>query len=138
MGTIALTRQDVDAAEPLDWPAPAQQPRSFKTFTVEARYRGFAITVEVDGNQRDLDRLIDGLEKIGAEPTPTTDAQPVGHAGFAYTPDGKPICPKHGAPMKERNKQGDLWHSHAVAEDEKGNTIYCKGYAGKDSPGWEY
>ena len=35
-------------------------------------------------------------------------------AGWHLTPEGLPICPKHGVPMKECSKQGDAWHSHNV------------------------
>lgn len=52
------------------------------------------------------------------------------------TPDGRPICPKHGVPMKAREKQGDTWYSHNVGTEDK--PCYCKGYAGPDSPGWEH
>ncbi|HEX6293403.1 MAG TPA: hypothetical protein VFZ66_29750 [Herpetosiphonaceae bacterium] len=57
-------------------------------------------------------------------------------AAWSYTPEGLPICPKHGVPMKKREKQGDVWHSHSVGE--RGEDLYCRGYPGKESPGWEY
>lgn len=52
------------------------------------------------------------------------------------TPDGLPICPKHGDVMAQREKQGDTWYSHKVT-DEHGQVLYCRGYPGKSSPGWE-
>lgn len=60
------------------------------------------------------------------------------HAGSAYqwTPEGLPICPKHGEAMNRREKQGDVWYSHTVT-DEYGEVHYCRGYASKSSPGWE-
>lgn len=51
------------------------------------------------------------------------------------TPEGVPICPKHGEVMTQREKQGDTWYSHKVL-DENGEVLYCRGYAGKSSPGW--
>lgn len=62
-------------------------------------------------------------------------------AGFApsgelpRTPDGLPICLRHGVPMRKRAKQGDRWYSHAIVID--GHEYWCKGRPGKDSPGWE-
>lgn len=52
-----------------------------------------------------------------------------------YAPDGSPICSKHGVPMRKREKQGDVWYSHNMGTAEQ--PVYCKGCAGKDSPGWE-
>lgn len=52
------------------------------------------------------------------------------------TPEGEPICPKHGAVMPLREKQGDTWHSHNVGTED--TPIYCRGYASKNSPGWDY
>lgn len=51
------------------------------------------------------------------------------------TPEGVPICPKHGEVMAQREKQGDTWYSHKTT-DENGEVLYCRGYAGKSSPGW--
>jgi hypothetical protein len=42
---------------------------------------------------------------------------------WQYTPEGLPICPKHGIVMSKREKQGDTWHSHQTST---GN--YCRGY----------
>jgi hypothetical protein len=64
---------------------------------------------------------------------------------YQRTPEGLPICPKHGVPMKKREKQGDTWYSHAIVDpatgevmtDANGKTLYCRGYASKSSPGWD-
>lgn len=56
--------------------------------------------------------------------------------GFLETPDGLPICPKHGLPMRKREKQGDTWYSHNVGTEE--HPMWCRGYAGDNSPGWEF
>jgi hypothetical protein len=57
------------------------------------------------------------------------------YRGWERTPDGRPICPKHGVIMRERDKQGDQWYSHNVGTQDR--PIYCKGYPDKSSPGWE-
>jgi hypothetical protein len=54
---------------------------------------------------------------------------------YEWTPDGLPLCPKHGEAMRKREKQGDTWFSHSVVDD-KGQEHYCRGYPGKSSPGW--
>lgn len=60
----------------------------------------------------------------------TPPAQPL-----QETPEGLPICRKHGVPMRRREKQGDVWFSHNVGDEDA--PCYCRGYAGKDSPGWD-
>lgn len=50
------------------------------------------------------------------------------------TPNGTPICPKHGVPMTKREKQGDVWYSHNTGTAE--HPLYCRGRRGNDSPGW--
>ena len=64
---------------------------------------------------------------IAAVPVPTE---------WQRTPEGLPICRKHAVAMKAREKQGDMWHSHNVGTEK--DPLWCRGYAGKDSPGWEY
>jgi hypothetical protein len=53
------------------------------------------------------------------------------------SPEGLPICPRHGEVMKAREKQGDAWYSHKVVDPTTGEVAYCKGRPGKDSPGWD-
>lgn len=55
--------------------------------------------------------------------------------GWERTADGAPICPRHRTAMRRREKQGDQWHSHIV-RTEDGGQLYCRGYAGPDSPGF--
>lgn len=71
------------------------------------------------------------LREHGYSPAPTAEAA----RDYQYTPEGLPICPKHGAVMRKREKQGDTWYSHQVT-DENGEAHYCRGYASKSSPGW--
>lgn len=114
------------AAEPAARPAPTAVHLS-----IAAVYQGYTITVAFDGSVTQIPAAIDRLRAIGATPT----AQPAQQ--WAYTPEGLPICPKHNAPMKKREKQGDTWYSHIVTAPD-GEDCYCRGYAGKDSPGYEY
>jgi len=53
------------------------------------------------------------------------------------TAEGLPICPRHGVPMQQRNKQNDLWFSHKMVHPETGETVYCRGYASASSPGYD-
>ena len=53
------------------------------------------------------------------------------------TAEGLPICPRHGVPMMQRNKQNDLWFSHKMVHPETGETVYCRGYASASSPGYD-
>jgi hypothetical protein len=43
------------------------------------------------------------------------------------TPDGLPLCPRHGVVMTRRMRQGDEWFSHKVV-DQHGQERYCRGY----------
>lgn len=56
-------------------------------------------------------------------------------AGWHLTPEGLTICPKQGASIKERSKQGNMWRSHTVGTED--NSLRCRGYPGKESPSWE-
>ncbi len=53
------------------------------------------------------------------------------------TAEGLPVCPRHGVPMQQRNRNGDLWFSHKMVHPETGETVYCRGYAGASSPGYD-
>ncbi len=63
-------------------------------------------------------------------------AAQLGDYGYRWTPDGLPICPKHGEVMTRREKQGDTWYSHQVTDPATGEVTYCRGHEGKNSPGW--
>lgn len=53
------------------------------------------------------------------------------------TAEGLPICPRHGVPMQQRNRHGDLWYSHKMVHPTTGETVYCRGYASASSPGYD-
>jgi len=75
------------------------------------------------------------LRRIARSLEDIAEAVQNGEHGYRWTPEGLPICPKHGVVMKKREKQGDVWFSHGV--EVSGKTLYCRGYAGKSSPGWD-
>jgi hypothetical protein len=101
-----------------------EMPRIEIRTTVEHRGRSFVVVA----SGMTLDHFCDLLDKRGYTPAQQTQE-------WQRLPDGTPICPKHHAPMRQREKQGDLWWSHNVGT--KDAPVYCKGYHGKDSPGYD-
>src|SRR5712692_7839788 len=98
--------------------------------TLTARHAsGFEICLQIVSLDV-VDETIAHLLQRGYRPAGAGD-------GWQRTPEGMPICPKHGAVMRERLKQGDSWHSHVVVNPATGEEIYCRGYAGPNSPGWQ-
>ncbi|MEI8165000.1 MAG: hypothetical protein WCG26_01435 [Chloroflexales bacterium] len=100
------------------------------TFTVQARIWGVEGPLTINGaSMRDVVRVVRGLGEVPQieliAPTPV----------WQTLPDGTPICPKHGTPMRKREKQGDVWHSHNMGTED--SPCYCKGYRGADSPGYD-
>lgn len=99
----------------------------------------FTIKATVDGMAGELAIEADKLEQIRAvlREMPKHGIQPAASFEFPRTPDGKPICPKHGVEMRLRSKQGDEWWSHRVLNRESGEEMYCRGYASVNSPGFD-
>ena len=85
---------------------------------------GFEIRFDVESGG--VDALLTKLEKYRYRPS----------REIQLTPEGTPICPRHGVPMTKREKQGDVWYSHKVADPVTGQTFYCRGYPGPSSPGY--
>lgn len=111
--------------------AEAKIARKFSLATT-VDYRGRAITIQAEGMT--LDQFCDLLDERGyTAPAPILLSAPL--ATPDDLPEGYKLCRKHGAPMKPRSKQGDVWNSHNVGTAEK--PLWCKGYAGPDSPGYE-
>lgn len=103
----------------------AKKPTITLSTTVQHRGRVIVITA----TDVTVDRFCDLLDQAAyAAPAP---------AQWQTLPDGTPLCPKHNVPMRKREKQGDLWWSHRVF-DADGTEVFCKGYHGKDSPGYEH
>jgi hypothetical protein len=91
---------------------------------------GFHVTFTLQGlSLADLDTALRDLVALGWRPATAGD-------GWQRTPDGLPLCPKHRVVMPTREKQGDRWHSHQVLDERTGELVYCRGYAGPNSPGW--
>jgi len=120
--------QDLPLITDAERRAAAQAPRPQITLSTTIEHRGRLITVQ--GIDLTADQFCDLLDRRGY-------AAPEQARQWQTLPDGTPICPKHHAPMRLREKQGDSWYSHSVGEDALGKHIYCKGYHGKDSPGYE-
>lgn len=95
---------------------------------------GYAVKFE--SPEAELAQLLAILPKIEAS-LAAAKYQPNSERHYPKTPDGTPICPKHGEVMREREKQGDTWYSHKVVGPD-GQEHYCRGHAGKLSPGWEF
>jgi hypothetical protein len=104
---------------PAEQPAPEPEPEAYIEIRTEVQHRGRTFTVVARGYT--LDELCDKLDKRGYAPPAQTQE-------WQRLPDGTPICPKHHAPMRQREKQGDTWYSHSAGKDQNGKEVYCKGY----------
>jgi hypothetical protein len=76
------------------------------------------------------------LHEINHKLTTLVEQAGTGPYGYRWTPEGLPICPKHGEVMQKREKQGDIWYSHRIIDTDTGEELYCRGYASKSGPGW--
>jgi hypothetical protein len=103
------------------------------TMQIVAVLNGFTVNVSFDGTIQQLPGAIERLKALGATPTVSAPAAPI--AAPDDLPEGWKLCQKHHAPMRPRNKQNANWHSHNVGT--KDNPLWCKGYRGSDSPGYE-
>jgi hypothetical protein len=105
------------------------QERKPITVQVEGIAQGYNVTISFElADLRALPNALNRLRGYGVEPS--------GRHEWNYTPDGLPLCPKHGVPMQKREKQGDTWYSHKVM-GEDGREYYCRGYpTGKDDDGF--
>jgi len=122
-----------DVPEPPTQAAPKAEKsaRKFSLSTTIA-YRNREITIVAEGLT--LDEFCDLMDaRKYAAPAPLMLAAPIATADDL--PDGFKLCQKHRAPMRPRNKQNDHWHSHNVGTAEQ--PLWCKGYRGSDSPGYE-
>ena len=93
---------------------------------------GFHVTLALEGLAlQDLDTALRDLLALGYRPTAGAGD------GWQRTPTGEPLCPRHRVVMRQREKQGDTWYSHAVVHPQTGEELWCRGYdAGPSSPGW--
>jgi hypothetical protein len=82
---------------------------------------GFLIKLD-DVPRNQIDEAVTWLVQHGYRPDLPGD-------GWARTPDGLPICPRHGVAMAKREKQSDTWFSHRVVHPETAQELFCRGYA---------
>jgi hypothetical protein len=95
------------------------------TLTFDFELSGYKAALTLAGeNGSDLlgkaPAVVEALGKLGASPT----AQAVTQAQ-ATSPTEK-ICPIHGAKMRRREKNGEVWWSHR-AYREDGTEFWCRG-----------
>ncbi len=97
----------------------------------------FTTRVQLYGYEGDLEIRAESLNDLrkAVRLLPEAHVEPAAATVWRTTPTGEPICPRHGVPMRKRERQGDTWYSHNAGGE--GEEAYCRGYAGKDSPGWE-
>lgn len=89
----------------------------------------FEVMIDVPALEA-VESTIAELQALGYRPPGDGD-------GWQRTPDGLPLCPRHGAVMGKREKQGDVWHSHAVVHPITGEELWCRGYpSGKADDGY--
>jgi hypothetical protein len=126
--TRTFPEQDLPAITDAERKAAAEKapkPQIMLSTTVQHRGR----TITITAKDITVDRFCDLLEAAQyAAPAPQQ---------WQTLPDGTPLCPKHSTPMRKREKQGDEWWSHRVFGPD-GQELFCKGYHGKDSPGYEH
>lgn len=110
--------------------APVADAKGKFSLSTTIEHRGRAITIHAEGVT--IDQFCDLLDKRKYQ-SPQLLSAPLATADDL--PDGYKLCRKHGAGMKMRFKQGDSWNSHNVGTAD--NPVWCKGYRGPDSPGYE-
>lgn len=118
---------------------PAETPGKASTvgISIAAVYEDMpvTVTVQIPLTIKNLKALREKLRKLGLDPIP---------APVTWTPEGLPLCPRHRIVMSKRDKQGDIWYSHALKDgdgnaiiDKHGDPVYCRGHQHKSSPGWD-
>ena len=83
-----------------------------------------------------LSEVVGVLREIAESLAVIAEYSSKGERGYEWTPEGLPICPVHGEVMTQREKQGDTWYSHGVI-DASGEKVWCRGYPGRLSPGYD-
>lgn len=130
-GDAPLFPETIGAVPLATLPSPpaAEPTKAARRFSLQTpiTYRGREITIVAEGMT--LDQFCDLLDDRGyAAPAPLPSAP-------SALPENYKYCSKHDAAMPPRERQGDSWNSHNVGTKDK--PVYCKGYRGSDSPGYE-
>jgi hypothetical protein len=122
---------EIPAPPPKQSPEPPTEPKGGKPvgISTEVVFDGMVIRVAIEMplTKENLRKFKQRLKALGLEPQ-----QPQ----LVWTAEGLPICPRHQVVMFKHEKQGDIWFSHKVT-DNRGKEQFCRGCAGKSSPGWE-
>ncbi len=106
-----------------------QQPLGF-VFTTRVKLGDYEGELAITGQSlNDIRKAVRLLPEAGITPIRVATS-------WQTTPTGDPICPKHGTVMRKRERQGDVWFSHNMGTED--HPLSCRGYAGKESPGWEH
>ena len=97
------------------------------SLTVKATIRGYDVlfTLRDTSGRALLDKLMPLLDKL-AELGATPAANGNGHGEHAAAGNGAEtrVCPIHNAEMRKREKDGQVWYSHKLADG-----TYCRGGA---------
>ena len=93
--------------------------------TVKATIRGYDVlfTLRDTSGRALLDKLMPLLDKL-AELGATPAANGNGHGNGAGHGAETRVCPIHNAEMRKREKDGQVWYSHKLADGS-----YCRGGA---------
>ena len=130
--TTMPTRQQIDRAEPLDFPE-KRPVKNDLTITVKATIDGFPTEVCFTGSIDQLLSVTKRLRELGATPTVATHTAPLGgnmparkaqeRVEPVYQPDGTACCPVHHKALSE-GRYGLYCPSSATGEhaNDKG---YC-------------
>ena len=126
------TRQQVDAAQPLDFaPAPPREQRT--TIRIEIAPDGLRISVEYTGTLGSIPAAVERLRAAGVldlvKPAPVAQQarkpaqqqrKPAERVEPEYNSAGEPLCPVHHKPLK----QGQ-WGLYCPAKDDTTERGYC-------------
>lgn len=126
--SIPLTKQQVDAAPPLDFKE--RQPRQELTIAIRCRVEGFETEITFNGDIDQLKRVAAKLAALGIEPASSAPAAPqperkaAKRVQPAYDGDGEPCCPVHKRKLSE-GQYGLYCSAKAAAGDVSDKRGYC-------------
>jgi hypothetical protein len=103
---------------------------------------GFPVEVSTTGSINDLPRLVARLREVGAQPAhngavsaqnapgaPHATGVPQGKGARPlvkeFSPDGRPICPVHGKPMRESQHKPNEWFCSSKGGEFTNDKGYC-------------
>ena len=121
------TRQQVDAAQPLDFaPAPPREQRT--TIRIEVAPDGLRISVEYTGTLGSIPAAVERLRAAGVldlvKPAAQQPRKPAERVEPAYKPDGTACCPVHHKPLSQ-GQYGLFCSAKAQAGEQANPKGYC-------------